>query len=281
MDVLPIVLASDENYIPYAAAVVKSIINNRDPKRSYDIIILELGISERSKELFMELAEVRFINVKKLIEGYRLNAKHLTVETYLRLLMPEVLPEYNKAIYLDCDIIVKDDISKLYDIDAGNACFAGVRCFGLISCMCAYHPLREYFLDKLKMKEENLFRYINAGVLIMNLERIREKHSACAMMSYAQEKDFRYNDQDIINSLFQDDICILPDEWNVTAKGGIVRDAPPEIYAEYMLSRENPALIHYGSYEKPWESPGMDYADEFWAVFKQTPFHNQEQEIKP
>jgi len=130
---------------------------------------------------------------------------HYSIEMYYRLLIPEILFHYDKVLYLDCDIIVLSDISKLYKTSLDGYVLAGVSNFSDIS-------MSAYIENVLKLKIDN---YINSGVLLFNnKEFIESKIKERCFMLIKECKKYVCPDQDVINIACKDRILLVDDGWN-------------------------------------------------------------------
>ena len=125
-----IAFASDNNYVRYLSVAMLSLIENCSNKYNYDIVVLENNISNENKRLlYKEISNyknvsLRFVDVQRFYdENKDINFVTLgkcTIATYNRLFIPEIFKNYNKVLYLDCDIVVKGDLSDLYEIELNN-----------------------------------------------------------------------------------------------------------------------------------------------------------------
>lgn len=163
---------------------------------------------------------------------YKNKLSHISPAAAYRLFAPEILKDLDKVIYLDADLIVLDDIQKLWDFDVKY--IAGVQ-----------DPLY-----KLLAKRNNLKNlYINSGVMVLNLKNLRKINYIEKIQATQTDK---YNlsllDQDIINIAFGDVIEYLPLEWNVYSK------IYPETTYDMIKARNNPSIIHWCGKEKPFNA---------------------------
>jgi lipopolysaccharide biosynthesis glycosyltransferase len=283
-----VVLSSNEYFAPYCAATIRSVLDHLNKDRCLDIIILEDNILPKTKKMLLAMisglqnVSLRFINVKLIFSDYTLvTREHYSNVTYYRLALSDILLEYDKILYLDSDLIVLDDISELFDIDMSTYCFAGVIDIVLSGHNNGFSPNnhRPYYLNTVKIKEKNLLNMINAGVLVMNLSIIRKHYSSLELLEYAQAGKFMLCDQDVINSLFQDNILHLENEWNViyNEEGALHKPiasfAPKGMYQAYKRALENPKILHFCGPIKPWNEPDFEAAYLFWDVLKRTPFY--------
>jgi len=277
---IPIILASDENYAPYMAAAMQSVMENANKEQKYIFIILHKTLKEETLEKLRQQVSVysyfsiKFINVSKEFEKYTLNMGNIsscTVETYFRLIAPWLLMEFDKIIYMDCDIICNSDISYIYNIDIGNNLIAGAPDITLISIFNNRNykgHFKSSIIDKLN-KPEN---YINAGFIIMNSKEFRSKFTLDYLLNFAQNAEYKFHDQDLLNFIAKDSIFILPQKFNFLNTGWDISHAPKNLIDEYNQTKENPKIIHYTT-TKPWKTelnPPLFHL--FWKYSTRTPF---------
>ena len=124
MNIIPIAFAFDNNLIMPAAVAFTSLLKNAAPETFYDIYILHSEKEELDKFYFSKIVEefqnckINYITVGNIFEG-AFEIRDITTPTYYRLLIPKLIPQYNKIIYADVDIIFRLDLSDLYSIDLG------------------------------------------------------------------------------------------------------------------------------------------------------------------
>lgn len=279
---IPVVLTSSDYFVPYAAATLMSIVKNSAQNRNYDVVFLYTDISEKSKALLQKTIHgypnfsIQFVCVSPFLRSYNFTANnHITIETFYRLFVQRIFKNYEKVLYLDCDLIVKEDIARLYDIDIGeNLIGATLDADWLSQYNGAIPAVKPYCKKVLKLK--NPYTYFQAGVLLFNIKEMNRIFELDELASYACTEKFMYLDQDVLNSKCQGRVCILDLKWNVmTSCGGqrkknIETFAPRDIAQQYAEARKKPSIIHYAGYLKPWDDPTEDFAGEFWENVRGT-----------
>lgn len=281
---IPVVLASSDLFAPIVGVCLKSIIAHSTSDNSYDIIILETDISNYNKKLLADILRsyenfsLRFYNVKTMLEGHRLKpSEHVGVETYYRFLIPDILPEVDKVLYLDSDLIVLADVADLYLQDLNDNLVAAVRdpdFQGQVNMPNS--TMKQYACEELKIK--NPYNYFQAGVLLLNLTEMRALHSSEEWL-YLASTPHRYADQDVLNQCCQGRVKYLDLSWNVLTDcdwkrvSDIIEFAPATLFQEYMEARKNPKIVHFAGFKKPWQFPGEDFGELFWKYARQTPFY--------
>lgn len=284
---VPVIFAADDDYVPVLTAAVTSMLRNASTDRHYDVIVLERDIAEENKQTITAFlsqfpnATIRFYDVSRAVAGYHLisHDHRIGAETYYRFVIQDALPFYTKVLYLDCDLAVNGDIAELYDTDLGDATIGAVPDLDFIGNLNTKHShTAEYAANQLHLKDP--FHYFQTGVLVMDLERMRELHTVPEWLELAQRPGLLHNDQDILNMECEGDVYQLPYEWNVLHNcgdrmHGIFDHAPAADYLGYLESRQAPKIVHYAGPDKPWTNPWCDFGPLFWQYARTTPFSLQ------
>lgn len=280
-----ICFASDDNYAPYLKVAIYSLLCNRNRERSYDIIILHKRISKEHQGEILGLADgksgvsIRFVNVVEADRELQSDVGcYYAVETNYRLLLfSKLFQNYRRMLYLDCDIIVTGDVGELFDVDLEGKSAAGVEDVGFR--WLAYtkraifldnkpYNVLNYCTDVLGMKDPG--GYVNAGVLLFDLEKCRQKVSFRDVVETLHSRNFFYNDQDVLNILLEGNIKQVDCKWNYMNNIAFYLECDRKEFRELYLDlyREDYRIIHYISAKKPWngEVPmgevWQKYADE-------------------
>lgn len=291
---IPIIFAADNNYVAYLSVALLSLIENTTGDYFYDILIFNKDITVMNKEKLQTIGEsknnisIRFIDMLPYIENLNLPVvNYYSIEIYFRLFMPYLLSEYEKAIYLDSDLVVVQNIALLWEIELEPTSVIGaVRDIGMIlhynTTGKEYVPM-EYFEDVLS--EVNANNYFNSGVLIINLKKFKENISFEQIYTTISQKQWKFPDQDVLNVLCKEKTTFLSNKWNTVPyttgnriAENILMDVP-EIYGkDYFSARSNPGIVHYAMWEKPWKYKiNLDFElfDYFWRIAVKSPYFTQ------
>ncbi len=184
---------------------------------------------------------------------------HISRAMYYRLLIPECLPQYDKVLYLDCDLVVMSSLSELIKVDMGECLIGGV----------VDYPDAE-LADYAEKQGLDCRSYINSGVLLINCKAFAEagiREQAFAKVQACP--DLRYPDQDLINVLCKGRICQLPGVWNVQAFKKYA-NLFPEYKEQYALDLEHAKILHYSTHLKPWRWLKVPMGEVWWRYTNPT-----------
>jgi lipopolysaccharide biosynthesis glycosyltransferase len=283
--VIPVVFAADNNYVPMLTTTIHSMLSNASSRYMYDVVVLHNGITKYNQGIMQEFlqsggkASVRFVDVDPYVRTHKLstNNAHIGVETYYRFLIQEVMPWYDKVLYLDSDLAILGDVSKLYQMDLGDNLLAGAHDIDFLGNLNMNNGERlKYNKNILHMADP--YGYFQAGVLLLNTAEMRKLHSVDEWLQLAGNTKLIYNDQDVLNVACEGRVTYLDWSWNVMHDcGGRVKKvfsfAPTDALAGYEASRKAPRIIHYAGFEKPWKFPKCDFAARYWRYARETPFY--------
>lgn len=296
---IPIVFAIDGNYCGKLAVVVSSILQNS--KKSFDFYILTTGISHEDADKLQRIinrlsikSKLYMIDPSKFIEenleglmARRSGYTYISVETYYRFYIHKVLPYLDKAIYLDADILVLGDIASLYCTDLKGA-YAGVVSDIYIHFICQKEKnktqtrpelsMNDYIRKVLGVRGRD---YFNAGVLLLNLKKLRDDKVDERLLHFARKfSPLEFQDQDALNAVFGSNVVFLDLAWNVIknakdVEGGIINiNYRRDLRAAFL----KPKIVHYTGSNKPWclDIFEYDYLKEWWEVYFSTGFCTDE-----
>lgn len=259
----------------YLKVTLRSLFCNRNRDYCYNILILNTDITKASKDEINAEAvgedgvEIHFIDVSKESSlVYCEVDNYISIATtYRLLLLSDMFSEYEKILYLDSDIIVEGDISELYCCQMCNMPIAAVEETGFrqmshskkavfINGSLPYN-VDNYRTDALKMQHPE--SYFNAGVVLFDLKKCREIISFDDVVTILRSKNYFYKDQDILNILFDGQVCLLDYSWNYQNNVDSFLNKKPELYGPMYsdVKREFPNIIHYVSSYKPWKDHVM------------------------
>lgn len=285
-------LASDDNFAPYLGVTLASIAAQADSGHNYDLLVLDDGLTSLNRAKLGEpLAgrtniSLRFVNLAEFLQelapGALPTKAHLSRTTYGRLFAQSLFKAYERVIYLDCDLIVLSDLAELYGLDLDGRPLAGVRDYGMIVPQ-ARRPSGYDAYCRTQLGLDDLADYINAGVLVMDLEAMRARDlEALFVRALNSLIGLQHADQDVINSVAQGQIKHLDPSWNVfewlagnpeAYEGWPLLDESVRVAARRAIER--PKIVHYTGSGRPWLAT-EDYSKidhYFWRYARLTPYY--------
>lgn len=240
MGKIHIAVAFEKEYIQHFTVLLKSLIENNSSMNNYEVYILHSDLAKEDFELlnlfkdeyiyfnYIDMSIFDFSNVY--ISG------HISKETYYRTLLGEIIPSnIDKVLYLDCDIVINEDLAGIWSHELNGYSAAG--------SIDLNGQDRKKDLD---IPEK--YKYINAGVLLINLYYWRENSVGNKILEFINNKKLMYWDQDAINAVLYHSLRILPYKWNVQNSIFAINNVSGEL-AEAKIS---PAIIHFTGSVKPW-----------------------------
>ena len=257
---IPIFFAVDDAYIPFLAVTIQSILENKNNKDLYIIKILYTNISKENINEILKYSKdnvnIEFVNVKKPLEKLKdklFVRDYYSDATYYRILIPNIYKEYDKILYLDADIVVLDDIAKLYNVNLEDNLIGGVP-------EPWFKEYKEFQTYAEKVIEVSSYKkYINVGVLLMNLKELRNLDFENVFISLLDSVRYTLlQDEDYINRICRERIKYVDEEWNVCG---------------YLYNKPNPKIVHYTIF-KPWLKKDMLNSKCFWDYAKKTAFYD-------
>lgn len=252
----------DCNYLYQLNVMLTSLLDS-EPEGCFRVFLLSRGIEEEKLALTRRVlagrGELCPITIREeQLEGAPTTDRY-PLEIYYRIFAAKYLPqELDRVLYLDPDLVVNHSIRHLYDLPMGTELFAAASHIGNV-----LHLVNELRLD---MDEDS--PYINSGVMLMNLERLRQEQDYAQVFDYIAEHKNRLilPDQDIISGLYGERIIPL-DAWryNMTERlFAFHRQAGDRMDLDFV--KENSAIIHYCGRNKPWKKGYIGKLDCFYKA---------------
>lgn len=239
-NVIPIAFSVSNQYAQHICVVITSILENNH-KSFFEFNIISADMSAKNKQLINSLHEtysnfsLHFLTMdKKKFSHIKMQSSYIPIESYFRFLLAELFPQHNKLLYLDADLIINGDIEPLYKSDIKDYYFAGVE------ERCLYGT--GYIENTLKFSDEDI--YINAGVLLCNLQKIRTDNLTEEFFKAQKylSSFTKYDDQDVINIVCKGKIKQLDCKYNFT----------PLHVSELPHKKYQAVIVHYTGKYKPW-----------------------------
>jgi len=259
---IPIFFASNDKYVPYLDVAILSIVENSSKENNYEIVVLKTDISEENQNKLLKHSrdniKIKFYDVNTILEPIKKQLPDMfyyTLAAYYRLFIETAFPQYDKAIYLDCDLVLMTDIAQLFKEDLGN---------NLVAAAFEQNTDRDerftnYVKDIIGIPPKT---YFNSGVMLMNLKEFRnfKVQERFLNMLTTYNFDCLAPDQEYLNTICHGRVKYLPTGWNKHSF-----PEPPEGELK---------ICHYALANKPWHYADTINGEHFWNYAKKSQFYN-------
>lgn len=247
-EIVPIVFSVDDNYVFPLSVAIYSV--KKHLKGNKLIYVLYDQLNDDSKQKITTLSdrrtEIKLLCVSEEVKGNSFYTKHhFSVAMYYRFFIPILLKEYEKVLYLDCDIIAKRQISSLFNLDISDYIIAGTRDYG---------------------QEDE--KYINSGVLLFNVKKCNEFNFTQKCLQYVEiNRDLSWPDQDAINRVCEKDILRIGSKynfqvWSLTQRIKTVSNLDVKLEVKKMGANiKDIIFVHYTSQNKPWNCYDLPFSN--------------------
>jgi len=241
-DVIYIALGTDDKYCKYAGCCIASILLSAEKEDRFCFYVVDNGISAKNKSRLAKLQKLRphelvFLKPDMVKLQDLPQCAYLGLSTYLRLLLPELLPEADRLLYLDCDMIVTKSLSELWNADLHGKAAGVVEDYG------------EHY--NRRAEALGIDFYFNAGMLLLDLKQIRERELFREVMNWTLEnpEKVKFGDQDGLNVILRNDYMELPALWNIQINPYETKKYPDA--SKIQALDECAGVLHYITSLKP------------------------------
>jgi len=247
-DLIPVIASSDDNYAYPLGIMFISLLENTKQPEKFHLFVIDGGIHEKKRaqlthEITKRNSKLTFLDISKEAYAHFPTVAHISAPAYYRISIPELFDlSVTRAIYLDCDLIIKADLQELWNTDLEN------------------HPIgaiENVSNNTYKASLLNQSDYFNSGVLIIDLQKWREQDIPNRVREFKinHPELISTNDQCALNGVFKGDWKRLPIKWNF--QSGLYRKSTQS--KRLLKSDEDtiwsPNIIHYIGWSKPWLKP--------------------------
>ncbi len=250
-NVIPIVFAVDAKFEGSMAVALESLALNASQHTFYQVTV----ITEKNTELLRLIKkdlETRHSNLKINICCISLHNdiskrfwtnSGISRAAYFRLFIEDVLSDIGKCIYLDSDVIILSDLSKLFQVDLNDNIIGAVKNAGMEKEYKINKKYKEYIDNVLCIPVHNF--YFNSGVLLIDLNKwkefgVKEK----AIKELLQIEYLFAHDQDLLNKVLVNRSYQLDCSWNYQWTWMVSEDKD--------INLDDANIIHYVTGIKPW-----------------------------
>lgn len=275
MNIIPIAFAFDNNLILPACVCISSLMMNAKGDTFYDIFILHSAhVALKKDELdklpqYYKNCRIQYRQVDETFDS-AFEIRGITTPAYYRLLIPELITEYDKVIYSDADIIFRMDLSELYHTDIESYYLAATRDLGLnfgddgIKYISSVDGLRQG-------------QYLQSGFIMMNCKKMLKDKLVDQFRHLAKQK-LKYQDQDILNLTCGEKVLLLPIKYNMTDYSYYFLNKERNKIASILIGENIEEAMYHGNIHfnghKPWKKYSTNF-DIWWEYYRKSPFFDE------
>ncbi len=271
MNIVPIAFAFDNNLVLPACVCISSLMKNAKEDTFYDIFILHSTKESLRKEQLDLLPKyypncrVQYREVGDTFD-YAFEIRGITTPAYYRLLIPELILEYDKVIYSDVDIVFRQDLSQLYKIDLGDNLLAATKDMGINLGKDG----KKYIASTPGLTQGD---YLQSGFIVINSAAMR-KGNLVEQFKTLAKRNYKFQDQDILNIACKGKVYYLPPCYNMTDYSYTYmikdRDLARTLYVEEEIAQAlDSGNIHFNGH-KPWKKYSVNF-DIWWEYYRKSP----------
>lgn len=267
-----IALSADDNYAQHLAVTLYSLLSNTSEQNFYQLHVLDGGITAQNKEKILASLKkfsnqkISFYQIDKNVFKDSQKILHINEMSYFRILLPKILVNLKKVLYLDCDLLIFKDVANIFKINLKESEF-------LVASQI-FHPNYQKVLSK--QFNKNLSLCFNAGVLLMNLQVMRKNNLTKELMDFSRlnANKLLAADQDVFNIVMNNKVKRLDPTWNVSSYVFYAKD---HSYCQlgtkkFKSLKNNPSIIHFDG-AKPWSFGHLHpYKKKYFQILDQTAF---------
>lgn len=275
MKTVPIAFAFDNNLILPACVCISSLMMNASKDTFYDIFILHsASIVLDRKEIdriqhYYTNCRITYRTVDDTFDS-AFEIRGITTPAYYRLLIPELIPEYDKIIYSDVDMIFRMDLSELYQTEINDYYLAATRDLGL-----NFGKDGMRYISALSPDIQG--NYLQSGFIIMNCRKMTDDRLPDNFRKLAERK-LKYQDQDILNLTCCGKVLYLPMKYNMTDYSYYYSVSEKHVISHLFTDEEieeakNSGNIHFNGH-KPWKKFSINF-DIWWEYYRKSIFFDE------
>ena len=269
MNEVVIAYITDDNYVMPTIVSITSAIMNKNESSIYKIYIIGVSVNEENKkiiDIFIEknINDKIYIEILHFNQHYNFDDTHpyVTSAAIFKFDIANILSDYNKVLYIDCDTIVLKDLSELFNIDINDYYAAAVKDFIANEILKQHLPL-------------GIKNYFNSGVMLLNAKLLRENNIKELLLDYKINKDRRhFMDQDCFNFIFNSKVIFIKPKYNYMRTNSSYDKTVLDNFFECDTS-EDIVILHI-TWLKPWNENVTEekYFYDFWNYYQYTDYFN-------
>lgn len=288
---LNIALGFDSGFAPYAAVTIKSILLHNQDVNFY-LMYENLKKSDMEKISSMidscknGAGKTFWVDMTGRFENLFTGA-WASSAVYFPLALPSICDD-DRILFLDADTLVTGDLSEFYNQNLNGYYAAAVHDYGMVSNIDNGELIKiddtnkitakEYFENHLNWNSEEMKKYFNSGMILMNLKSMREDHVEEKIFQSLKDRIFAFPDQDCINYICHEKVKIVEPKFNFMVlhdnTWNTLTEEVQNRLIKYKEEKELPLIIHF--LKKPWRAPmdKVSFSTLYNSIRRQTTFKN-------
>ncbi len=259
-----IAYAPDDKYVNQTIVSMQSALEHNN---DVEFIIMYSKLEEKNLEKLRNAGgKLRLLKMEE-SDFASLTLSHwVTIQAWFRIKLPDMCPDLDKILYLDCDTLVRGNLDELFSMDLTDKYFAGVKDVWGVN----------RYVKRLDMKSPV---YVNSGMLLFNCDYCRKENFYEKVVDFAKnnEKIIEFCDQDSINKVADEKKLVLHPKYNYMDtwwRGGYYEFAGKE-EEDYLEARKNPVIVHLTGLKPAFKGCGNKFKDEWWEYAKKTAIYEE------
>ncbi|MCR5518873.1 MAG: hypothetical protein K6F21_00945 [Bacteroidales bacterium] len=272
---VPILFTFDQSLEMPAGVCLSSLLEHAADGTFYDIFILHGPQCDFSASRLNELpaiygnCKLTFRKVEgEFVGGYEIRG--IPETAYYRLIAPELIPEYDKILYSDVDVIFREDLTPYYQEELGDSYFGAVD-----TCSSLRPDYREYLRKEYGLDWRDGYYY--SGNLVINSRQLL-RDGKLAQFRELGKNNYHQQDMSIINiackgrfHALSPAFCLSTPLYDLMVNK---RKEMEAIYGEAEISHAlQSGIVHYNG-AKPWKQPCPN-ADIWWSSYRRSIFFDE------
>lgn len=264
-NMIPIVFTFDDNYALPAAVAIKSLIHTGSRDTWYEIYVLYRNLSDANRNALDKVAHINWVKVdENLFSGVPVSAEY-PVDVYYRLAIHDILPQYDRILYSDVDVLFQGDLTAVFNMDLEDTYWAGVPLekneipsLEAISAQIGKPDDFNFLSGHTKFAENGNSNIFANGFMVINAKKMREDRMTEKFLETIKKFSGRLKmfDLEVLNLTCQNGtIKSLPFEYCVLEDIAIAKDYRKtnlypflsRVFSDKELVRaiRNPVILHY------------------------------------
>lgn len=253
----------NNDYAEQLSVALTSLLINLKKDEDINVFVFNTGLSELNKQKLKNINCGKKYNMEFIWSDETQfkdlpTAIHLKRLDYIRMLFPTLL-DCDKLLYLDSDILVFNDIADYYNTEFEDNYAVVIRDRWAHSFQIENH-----------MSKLGVLNYFNAGVMLLNLKKMREDSIQEECFSFIKNYPELtiFMEQCVFNKVFKNKVKFIDKKYNFQYK----LNTSEKIYEEFYKIHGFPHIIHFVGHEKPFGGYAHPFENKYFEILKKTPY---------